>query len=241
MSINVKLNIITKPSNRPNLIICSESQIAFLAEHIESNIALIIQNQFEQKIKQLQYYGLTDSVMIELLPEEITYKNKEKSRIQGAQLFQRCKNQKIKSLNLGIMIPKVDLLLPFLEGMLLSSYTYDKFKSKPEEAYEVELNLPSDCISEVNANTLMHLCDQIAFCRDLVNDPPNDLTAEKLSSFVLSHAKLCGYQAQILDKKSIEELNMGGLLAVNKGSQLPPTFSILEWKLEPPLLLLQLD
>jgi leucyl aminopeptidase len=232
MSINVKLNIITKPTNRPNLIICSESQIALLAEHMDNNIALFIQNQLEQKIKPLQYFGLNDSVFIETLPEVSTEKIKEKSRIQGAQLFQRCKNQKIKSLNLRVIIKNIDLLLPFLEGMLLSSYTYNKFKTKPEETYEVELNLPSDSISEANANTLMHICDEISFCRDLVNDPPNDLTAEKLSSFVLSHAKLCGYQAQILDKKSIEELNMGGLLAVNKGSQLPPTFSILEWKPE---------
>ena len=79
MSINVKLNIITKPTNRPNLIICSESQIALLAEHMDNNIALFIQNQLEQKIKPLQYFGLNDSVFIETLPEVSTEKNKEKS------------------------------------------------------------------------------------------------------------------------------------------------------------------
>jgi len=37
-------------------------------------------------------------------------------------------------------------------------------------------------------------------------------------------------EATVLDKEKLEDLGMGGILAVNKGSVTPPTFTILEWK-----------
>jgi leucyl aminopeptidase len=41
-----------------------------------------------------------------------------------------------------------------------------------------------------------------------------------------------GFSVETFNKKKIEALRMGGLLAVNKGSIDPPTFNILEWKPE---------
>ena len=38
----------------------------------------------------------------------------------------------------------------------------------------------------------------------------------------------------VFNKKQIEALKMGGLLAVNQGSQTPPTFTIMEWKPKKP-------
>jgi len=45
-------------------------------------------------------------------------------------------------------------------------------------------------------------------------------------------SKEAGYTIEVFNKKKIESLRMGGLLAVNRGSIDPPTFSILEWKPE---------
>ena len=39
-----------------------------------------------------------------------------------------------------------------------------------------------------------------------------------------------GIKVEVLNKNRIEALKMGGLLAVNKGSLDPPTFTIMEWK-----------
>jgi leucyl aminopeptidase len=41
-----------------------------------------------------------------------------------------------------------------------------------------------------------------------------------------------GFGVEVFNKKKIEALKMGGLLAVNKGSIDPPTFTILTWKPE---------
>jgi len=43
-------------------------------------------------------------------------------------------------------------------------------------------------------------------------------------------AKKAGIKVEVLSKSQIEALKMGGLLAVNKGSQTPPSFSIMEYK-----------
>ena len=41
-----------------------------------------------------------------------------------------------------------------------------------------------------------------------------------------------GFSVEVFHKQKIETLKMGGLLAVNKGSIDPPTFTVLEWKPE---------
>lgn len=68
--------------------------------------------------------------------------------------------------------------------------------------------------------------------RDLVNEPPNVLTAVELANRAAEFGSQYGFSVQILEESRIESLRMGGLIAVNKGSQTPATFSILEWKPE---------
>ncbi|MCL4111832.1 UNVERIFIED_CONTAM: hypothetical protein GTU68_018088 [Idotea baltica] len=66
--------------------------------------------------------------------------------------------------------------------------------------------------------------------RTLVNEPLSYLTATQLSKEIKRLGKSSGFSVEVYEKKKIESLKMGGLLAVNIGSVEPPTFSILEWK-----------
>jgi leucyl aminopeptidase len=63
-----------------------------------------------------------------------------------------------------------------------------------------------------------------------VNEPLSYLTAVQLSSEIQQMGEEAGFTVEVFNKKKIESLKMGGLLAVNKGSVDPPTFSILTWK-----------
>ncbi len=65
--------------------------------------------------------------------------------------------------------------------------------------------------------------------RDLINSPSNYMTATDLANAAKESGKKYGYKVTVLDKKKIQQLNMGGLLGVNKGSTEPPTFSILDY------------
>jgi len=74
------------------------------------------------------------------------------------------------------------------------------------------------------------IIDGTCKARDLVNEPVAYLNAVKLAEEIETMGEKSGAKVEVLNKKKIETLKMGGLLAVNKGSIDPPTFTIIEWK-----------
>ncbi|MBP6977457.1 MAG: hypothetical protein KBB71_03985 [Lentimicrobiaceae bacterium] len=84
-------------------------------------------------------------------------------------------------------------------------------------------------------NALNILCEATNRCRTLVNEPVIQLNAARLAVEIEKMGKEVGAEVEILNRKKIEALKMGGLLAVNKGSQDPPTFTILRWKPREPV------
>ena len=70
----------------------------------------------------------------------------------------------------------------------------------------------------------------IYFTRDLINEPFSHLTAKDLAERAVKSGLKNKFKTTVLNKKKIESLKMGGLLAVNKGSIDEPTFTIMEWK-----------
>jgi len=123
----------------------------------------------------------------------------------------------------------------FTEGLLLSIYSFDKYKSvkdkKKKENYPSKLLIHSD-IDESSLKWLVDITDAAYFVRDLVNEPVNHLNAPALADEIRKTGKSAGFTVEVLTKGKIEALKMGGLLAVNKGSVDPPVFCILEWKPE---------
>ncbi|MCX8112586.1 MAG: leucyl aminopeptidase [Bacteroidia bacterium] len=77
--------------------------------------------------------------------------------------------------------------------------------------------------------------ESVNLARDWVNEPPNVLTAEELARRIADVGTTVGFSVQTLGKSEIEALNMGGLLAVNRGSLNPPTFTIAEYRPSQPI------
>lgn len=127
-------------------------------------------------------------------------------------------------------------VLAFTEGLILSSYTFAKYKSETDR----EKQHPQDIflhgkIDESEVKWLNAVTKAVFFTRDLVNEPNNHLNAVDFAGIIKKRASESGVTTEIYGKKKIEALRMGGILAVNKGSIDPPTFSILEWKPEDPV------
>jgi leucyl aminopeptidase len=123
----------------------------------------------------------------------------------------------------------------FTEGLLLSFYTFDKYKTKKEA--EEKKNYPSKLLlyeghDDENLKWLIDLTDSVYLIRDLINEPVNHLNAPALAEEIRKIGNVAGFKVEVLNKGKIEALKMGGLLAVNKGSVDPPVFCILEWKPE---------
>jgi len=121
------------------------------------------------------------------------------------------------------------------EGIMLSNYEFKKYKTnaKPNTLTTIWLmegTACADCVEKMNVTV-----EATLFARDLVNEPVNHLNAEDLADIISAKVREVGGQAEVLNKKKIEALKMGGLLAVNAGSVDDPTFTILEWKPENPV------
>lgn len=120
----------------------------------------------------------------------------------------------------------------FTEGLLLSIYSFGKYKTIEEEGtkknYPSKILLHGD-INDSDIKWLTELTSAAYFTRDLINEPVNHLNATALAGEIKKIGDSAGFQVEVLTKGKIEALKMGGLLAVNKGSIDPPVFCILDW------------
>ena len=65
--------------------------------------------------------------------------------------------------------------------------------------------------------------------RDMVNEPGNEMTPSDMAAMALKIASETDLEATIYDKDWVEEMGMGGLLGVAKGSTQPPKFIVLTY------------
>ena len=117
----------------------------------------------------------------------------------------------------------------FSEGLALSNYQFLKYFSDKKEHSLKTINLCGG-MEEADVNNLQAIIDGTCIARDLVNEPLSYLSAVQYSQDIETYGKKFGFSVEVLHKKKIEALKMGGLLAVNQGSIDPPTFSIMKWK-----------
>jgi leucyl aminopeptidase len=117
------------------------------------------------------------------------------------------------------------------EGIALSNYQFLKYRKEADnEKNELESIDFSAKISEAQIKQLTATVSAVYWARDMVNEPASYLTATKLSEEIEALGKRANITVTVLEKSKIEALKMGGLLAVNKGSIDPPTFTIIEYK-----------
>ncbi len=124
-----------------------------------------------------------------------------------------------------------DKILAFIEGFLLSDYQFLKYFKDADKKRNTlsKLFVQSDC-TQKELNELQNLVDSVCWARDMVNEPVSFMDAPQLAKEIEAKGKANGYKVEVLEKSKIEALKMGGLLAVNKGSEIPPTFTIIEHK-----------
>ncbi len=132
----------------------------------------------------------------------------------------------------------------FAEGLALTNYQFLKYKTgksgraeensgEGETVYSLkEIGLYDEGLSAGEIQNLKNLISAVYLTRDLINEPLSYLTALRLSSEIEKMGSDAGFEVEVFHKKKIEALKMGGLLAVNRGSVDPPTFTILTWKPE---------
>ena len=121
-------------------------------------------------------------------------------------------------------------ILAYVEGVSLGTYQFMKYKTDKKKQNSLsKIEIYSGKISQKEINELSVLVESVCRCRDLINEPNSALTATTFSKEAERMGKSAGIRVEVLNRKKIEALKMGGLLGVNKGSKEPPTFTIYEW------------
>ena len=154
-------------------------------------------------------------------------KDAEKNRVVGSKIRQALAKEVKEISFLGDKKHAYDLL----EGFLLASYQFLKyFKDAEKKEYKLENLLVEDSFGDDAINELFDITTAVFWARDMVNEPVSFLNAEQFAEEITALANDAEIEVTVLEKAQIESLKMGGLLAVNKGSIDPPTFSIVEYK-----------
>ncbi|MBN2615805.1 MAG: peptidase M17 [Bacteroidales bacterium] len=122
--------------------------------------------------------------------------------------------------------------LAFTEGMVLGNYQFVKYKKEGSRKGNTlkEVDVYDQQISDEDLTETSALIDGVVLARNWVNEPVSYLTAVRFADEMKEQGEAVGLKVEIFNKKKIESLKMGGLLAVNKGSIDPPTFTMMEWK-----------
>jgi len=165
------------------------------------------------------------------------YRALEEFRKAGYRLERLCKGHKIKCLQTEFQPSQGHEAL--LEGLLLSSYRFDHYlKSSKKSAAgkaSTEKELKRLTVHPVNLGKevlleLLELCRAVFKARDLVNEPQSVLGAVELAKAFKAMGKESGFKVNVWNHARIQQEGMGGILAVNRGSVRPPTFTIMEYK-----------
>lgn len=118
------------------------------------------------------------------------------------------------------------------EGIALANYQFLKYRSDAGKLatslHTISFTQKSITLKEVQQLTIS--TDAVTKARNLVNEPLNYLSAVQLAKEIAALGKEAGFKVTTLQKAAITKEKMGGILAVNRGSQQPPTFTIMEYK-----------
>jgi leucyl aminopeptidase len=181
-------------------------------------------------LNQLEYIEL----FVSLEKKEVPGLTLELARKAGFELHAILLDHEVESVQVVNGGVDSEQCVAFAEGMALTNYQFLKYL-KPENAKKhslKEIQVVDEGLGEDQVSKLENLVKAVYLTRDLVNEPLSFLTAEQLSVEIEKMGSEAGFSVEVFNKKKIEVLKMGGLLAVNRGSVDPPTFSILTWKPE---------
>ena len=220
------LKKINKISSNQSLVIVGDKKTK-LPKSISESIASFFKD-FLKGEKETDFLKTPESFYFFVKSSD----NNEKLRIAGSDI----RTQLPKEVKEISIIGDTDKLIFVAEGLALANYQFLKyFNDADKRGYKLTaINLQED-VEENDIESMNNTLKAVFWARDMVNEPVSFLTATKLSEEIQGLSNDSELSVEILEKTKIEALKMGGLLAVNKGSIDPPTFTIVEYKPKKPI------
>jgi leucyl aminopeptidase len=210
----------------------SHTQKSHRKSHTKSHTKSNIINQ--NKIQRIFIIPINDRVYNKTNNDELL----ELSRVSGNAIFNRIRNNQISKINIIDTLDDISgdtkFIEAIMEGLLLSSYRFLKYKTeesltKKYEKFQIQkihLVLPL-YNKEVDKHKILknikNLTNQIKsvfLTRDLINEPANDGKAQLFINVVKKYIKdnKLPVSLKIIEKDELEKMGMGLILGVGKAS-----------------------
>jgi leucyl aminopeptidase len=214
------------------LLVTQDAQWNNLQHIVSPAIAQLAQSKIAQKVNPFILHSGSEALYIaQIENHRELWHQKEAARKLGYQINKHLNQQKIQEVSVFNATSQASLGYSLVEGLVLSNYQFTKYFTKPTELNSLtHIWVDKSSFTQSDVETLNILKEAIFAARTLINEPVNFLTAKQLGEEFKKMGKKAGFAVEVFDKKKIQSLQMGGLLAVNAGSQDPPTFSILEYR-----------
>jgi leucyl aminopeptidase len=125
------------------------------------------------------------------------------------------------------------------EGAFLGLYRFKQYQSGDDDASDLsEMTVVEDSGDRIGAleeglRTGRIIAEGVMLSRDMSNTPANDMTPTRMSEIARQVADAEGLDITVLERKDMEELGMGALVGVAKGSHQPPKLIALRYTGDP--------
>ena len=162
----------------------------------------------------------------------------ERLRLAGGNIAKVCKKNKLSEI--GLWLPDVKgveeaVMVSYLvEGVGLGVYEFSSYKKKDEDEYQglKKISLVNVGDEQVVTGEIERALNNVRAtqtARDMANEPGNRWTPSHFARFATDLANQYKLKCTVIEKGEMEELRMGGILAVNQGSHEAPKLIILEY------------
>lgn len=229
----MEFKIAPKASGRNHLYIVDDVKSLKKLTDFSDKESKYIQHavEIDQNIVIINKYDTFKFVFF-LKPKKTESQTIEACRKAGAEIQAICNKHKLTEITITGLASLHNAAYALAEGITLSNYQFLKYRSDAKKlTYTLKtISFTKESITIKELNQLRVISEAIYKARTLVNEPLNFLTAAQLSKEITQLGKEAGFKVTVLHKPQIEKEKMGGILAVNRGSILPPTFTIMEYK-----------
>ena len=230
----MKLHKAKQPEQNTNIIIITGHPDKLPGDYLSGKEMAYITKQYDAKERrqfEFNHLEYMIQVCIPELKDDFT-QDVEQLRREGMTALTSLNKNKIEQVTIFPAGMEEFAGMAVAEGMALANYQFltHKTDAQKEKNSLQEITIADERITDESLQRLQVLTDAVYNTRDWVNEPLSHLNAPKLAERIVAMGQESGAHVEVLTRKKIEALKMGGLLAVNKGSVDPPTFTIMEWK-----------
>lgn len=225
--------VVQKPGKKHHLYLVDDADALTQIQELNDAERSFCINAFQQEQTTITINQYNRYVFIYLVKQKKTdWQTAEAVRKAGAEFASTILKQKLEDVTITSLSSFPHSAYTLAEGLALASYQFVKYRTEAKKLTHslktIFFTRQSITVKEVDQLRVM--VSAIFRARNLVNEPLNYLSATQLAKEIAAMGKEAGFKVTTLQKAQIEREKMGGILAVNRGSIEPPTFTVMEYK-----------